>query len=110
MKKLYQSKIKTELLVPTELSRDEFISLVGGEENLKSEINILTSSESEEDAIIDALYRYAESSIGMVEDYLGILSRGENRNKYYLGVSLEKDGKKIYTRATISIYPQDLGI
>lgn len=110
MKKLYQSKIKTELLVPADLSRDEFISLIGGEENLRNEHNIITSSESGEDAILDALCKYVESSIGLVEDYSGVLSRGENRSKYYLGVSLEKDGKKVYTRIMISIFSEDLGI
>lgn len=110
MKRLYQTKVKTELQVPQDLEKDEFLKLIGGEKNLRSETNILSVSEDENTAILDALCKYTESSIGVVDDYSGILRRGETRNRYYLNVSLENDGKQIYTRVIIDFIPQDLGI
>ena len=116
MKKLYQVRLRSEIQFPSELEikRDEFLKLItdsGNEDDLVSESITLVSAETEDDAILEALCKYVSTSITNIDDYTGILHRGEMRNKYYINISLNDDQQNpICTKIMVDIFPKDLGI
>ena len=110
MKKLYQIKVRSEIQVPIGLSKDEFLKLLGSE-GLTTESVVIKAASNEDDAILEALEKYIETTTSGINDYSGVIQRGEIRNKYYLGVSLSRDGlDPIQTRISIDLFPKDLGI
>lgn len=111
--KLYQIRVKAELQVPAELSKDEFLKLFGNnEKDLITESTIIKAANSEDDAIVGALEKYLESTAPGIDEYRGIIQRGEVRNKYYLSVSISKkeSPESIRTKISIDLFPEDLGI
>ena len=113
MKKLYQIKVTAELLVPHDVERSKFLEHIeGGENGLITKTTLLAASENPDDAILDALKEYLEKSTDGIEDYMGIVQRGETRGKYYLNVSLRLDEipEPIETKLAITLEPEDLGI
>ena len=111
MKKLYQVNVKTEIQIPPHFKREEFIKLIGGnEKNLRSEINILVSSENQEDAIVDGLLGYIRHAANNVYDYSGVISRGELRNRYKINISICDGDKQIPTVVNVDLFPSDLGL
>lgn len=112
MKKLYQIKVRAELQVPAGLEKNEFLKLLGSDEKgLVTESLVVKAADNEEDAILEALEKYIEATTSGIDDYSGVIQRGEVRNKYYLGVSLSKDGSEpIQTKISIDLFPKDLGI
>ena len=97
MKKLYQVRIRSEIQLPSELEIKESTTLV--------------LAETEDDAILEALCKYVSTSITDIDDYTGILHRGEVRNKYYINISLNNDQQNsICTKIMVDIFPKDLGI
>lgn len=111
MKKLYQVNVKTEIQIPQNIDRDEFINLIGGkEENLRAEVNVLVSSENSDDAIIDGLMKYVEHAFNDVYDYSGIISRGDTRNRYEINISVKNGEDPIITKIFVELFPIDLGV
>lgn len=112
MKKLYQIKVRAELQVPAGLSKEEFLKLLGSDEKgLVTESLVVRVADSEDDAILEALEKYIEVTTSGIDDYSGVIQRGEVRNKYYISVSLNREGlEPIQTRISINLFPKDLGI
>ena len=82
MKKLYQIKIKAELQIPARLDKNEFLKLLRSDEKgLVTESLVVKVADSEEDAILEALEKYIEATTSGIDDYSGVIQRGEVRNK-----------------------------
>lgn len=113
MKKLYQTEVKTEILIPKEVEKDEFLKLSGyeKEDDLISLEYLVVSSEDEDSAVIDSLAKFLEG-FDNAEILNELLTRGETRNKYYLEIAIgnEETEKPIETKISIEIFPKDLGI
>lgn len=114
MKKLYQVKVKAELLVPENIEKSEFVKYIeGGEDGLITTITFLVTSENQDDAVLDALKEYLERTTNGTEDYLGIVQRGETRRKYYINLSINLDEmpeQPMQTKLAITLEPEDLEI
>ena len=114
MKKLYQTKVRCELCIPRDYDEEKFIkefTANSDRKDLINETNILVSSESEDDAIVDSLCEYLKKAFD-IHDYSKVLYRGEVRNRYYVSVvfSVESTGEKLDTRMKIELFPEELGI
>ncbi len=113
MKKLYQTKIKAELLIPQNIEKDEFVKHIeGGEEGLITKTTLLVTADDQEDAIIEALKEYVLRATDGIDDYVGVIQRGELRGRYYMNVTITFDElpEPMQTKLAITLEPEDLGI
>lgn len=113
MKKLYQTKVVSEIQIPGGVDRNDFINLVSkdGENGLTTESIILVVAENEEDAILESLCKYIdEIKTSDINNYQGVLIRGETRCRYYINVSINYNNTELQTKVAIELYTEDLGI
>ena len=108
MKKLYLVKVRSEVQVPNGIEKEEFLKLIGDDDDLVSENSVLVSSEDEDSAIVDALCKYLE--FNDPEDLKDLLTRGELRHQYYLGIAIEKEETIVESRILIELFPEDLRV
>lgn len=109
MKKLYLVKVRSTLQIPNGIEKEEFLKLIEDDNDLVSNNSILVSSEDEDSAIVDALCKYLED-FNDPEDLRDLLTRGELRHQYYLGIAIEKEETVVESRILIELFPEDLRV